>query len=47
MFAGKLELKPIILGGRDAWRAAEVLAARKIPVIYSGVFSGPRATFSG
>ena len=42
MFAGKLDLKPIIVGGRDAWRLADVLAERGIPVIYSGVFSVPR-----
>jgi imidazolonepropionase-like amidohydrolase len=31
----------IIAGGRDAWRVAETLASKKIPVIYSHVFTLP------
>lgn len=42
MFSAELELRPIIVGGRDAWKAAELLAARNVPVIYDGVFDGPR-----
>ncbi len=42
MFAGQLELRPVILGGRDAWRVADVLARREVPVIYEGIFSTPR-----
>lgn len=41
-FAESLGLRPIILGGRDAWKVADVLAARKVPVIYDAVFSLPR-----
>jgi imidazolonepropionase-like amidohydrolase len=42
MFAGRLELKPVIFGGRDAWRLADLLAKREVPVIFEGVFSAPR-----
>lgn len=42
MFAEQLKLKPVILGGRDAWRCADVLAARRVPVIYEGTFGVPR-----
>lgn len=42
LFAEKHELRPIIVGGRDAWQLAGLLAERKIPVIYSGIFSLPR-----
>lgn len=41
VFAEKLKLKPVILGGRDAWKCADLLAQRKVPVIYEGVFSQP------
>lgn len=41
IFADELKLKPVILGGRDAWKLADVLAARQIPVIYEGVFDIP------
>lgn len=40
-FAAELELKPIILGGRDAWKLADLLAERDVPVIYQGVFAVP------
>ncbi|MCG3127074.1 MAG: Imidazolonepropionase [Phycisphaerae bacterium] len=42
MFAEQLKLKAVILGGRDAWRCADVLAARRIPVIFEGTFGVPR-----
>lgn len=41
MFADAVKIKPVILGGREAWRAADVLAARNVPVIYEGVYSTP------
>jgi imidazolonepropionase-like amidohydrolase len=41
IFAEKLELKPLILGGREAWKLADVLADRGVPVIYEGVFAMP------
>lgn len=42
LFAAQLELRPVILGGRDAWKAADLLAARHVPVIYDAVFQAPR-----
>ena len=36
------DYKIIIVGGRDAWRAATLLAANKIPVIYESIFAMPR-----
>lgn len=42
LFAAQLELRPVILGGRDAWKAADLLAARNVPVIYDAVFQSPR-----
>ena len=44
LFAEQLELKPIIVGGREAWKAADLLAKKQVPVIYEGVFSVPRGT---
>ncbi|MFO0840563.1 MAG: amidohydrolase family protein [Phycisphaerae bacterium] len=41
LFAEQLELKPVILGGRDAWKLADLLAKRSVPVIYEGVFDVP------
>lgn len=40
-WAGTKNYKVIIAGGRDAWRLAEPLAAKKIPVIFSDVFGLP------
>lgn len=34
-------LKMILTGGRDAWMTAELLASKKIPVIYSHTFTLP------
>jgi len=31
----------VIAGGRDAWRVADLLAARKVPVIFEHVFTQP------
>jgi imidazolonepropionase-like amidohydrolase len=33
--------KIVIVGGRDAWQVAELLAARKVPVIYEFTFNLP------
>ncbi|HOX59430.1 MAG TPA: amidohydrolase family protein [Candidatus Paceibacterota bacterium] len=33
--------KIILAGGRDAWMAAELLAARKVPVVYEHTFTQP------
>ncbi len=40
-WAGTNKYKIIIAGARDAWRLAEPLAAKKIPVIFSDVFGLP------
>lgn len=40
-FADEHGLRPIILGGREAWKLADLLAARTIPVIFEGVFAIP------
>ncbi len=40
-FADRHELQPVIFGGRDAWKLADLLAARDIPVIYEGTFAMP------
>lgn len=42
VFADRLGLKPIILGGEDAWKLADLLAATHVPVIYDQVFAMPR-----
>lgn len=41
LFADEFGLKAVLLGGRDAWKAADLLAARNVPVIYEGVFALP------
>lgn len=40
-FADEMKLKPIILGGNDAWRVASLLKEKNVPVILTGVFSLP------
>jgi imidazolonepropionase-like amidohydrolase len=46
-WAGTNHFKVIITGGRDAWMVAELLAAKKVPVVYSHTFTLPsRATES-
>ena len=40
-FAEELKLKPIILGGDDAWKVASLLKEKNVPVILTGVFSLP------
>ena len=40
-FAEELKLKPIILGGNDAWKVASLLKEKNVPVILTGVFSLP------
>lgn len=42
LFAEQVGLRPVLVGGRDAWRLADLLAARGVPVIYEGVFANPR-----
>ncbi len=40
-FAEEMRLKPIILGGDDAWKAASYLKERNVPVILSGTLDLP------
>lgn len=40
-FADEMKLKPIILGGNDAWKVATLLKEKNVPVILTGVFSLP------
>ena len=40
-FAREMKLKPIILGGRDAWQVTDLLAQHQVPVILTGVMSLP------
>ncbi len=40
--ARRLELRVVLLGGREAWKVADLLVAQDVPVIYEGVFSVPR-----
>lgn len=40
-FAEEMKLKPIILGGNDAWKIANLLKEKNVPVILTGVFSLP------
>ncbi len=40
-FAEELKLKPIILGGDDAWKITALLKEKNIPVILSGIWDLP------
>lgn len=40
-FAEEMKLKPIILGGDDAWKMAGVLKEKNVPVILTGVLNLP------
>ncbi len=40
-FAEEMKLKPIILGGNDAWKVAGLLKEKNVPVILTGIFSLP------
>ena len=41
LWASTNHLKTILVGGRDAWMAADLLASKKIPVVYSHTFTLP------
>jgi len=41
-FAKEMKLKPIILGGGDAWQVASFLKENDVPVLVTGVMSLPR-----
>src|SRR5689334_1178132 len=40
-FSEEMKLKPIILGGDDAWKVASLLKEKNVPVILTGVLSLP------
>ncbi|MBD0327269.1 MAG: amidohydrolase family protein, partial [Pyrinomonadaceae bacterium] len=40
-FANEMRLRPIILGGGEAWKAATLLKERNVPVILTGVLNLP------
>lgn len=40
-FAEEMKLKPIILGGNDAWKVASLLKEKNVPVIVTGVLDLP------
>ena len=40
-FAEEMKLKPIILGGNDAWKVASLLKEKNVPVILTGIFELP------
>src|ERR1051325_573305 len=40
-FAEEMKLKPIILGGDDAWKVASLLKEKNVPVILNDIFSLP------
>jgi imidazolonepropionase-like amidohydrolase len=40
-FAEEMKLKPILLGGDDAWKIASLLKEKNVPVILTGILSLP------
>nr|MBA2339823.1 amidohydrolase family protein [Pyrinomonadaceae bacterium] len=40
-FAEEMKLRPIILGGNDAWKAAQFLKEKNVPVILTGILDLP------
>jgi imidazolonepropionase-like amidohydrolase len=40
-FADEMKLKPIILGGNDAWKVVNLLKEKNVPVILTGILSLP------
>jgi imidazolonepropionase-like amidohydrolase len=42
-FAKEMKLKPIILGGGDAWRVADFLKQNDVPVIVNSILAMPRS----
>ena len=40
-FAEEMKLRPIILGGNDAWKVAQLLREKNVPVILNGVLDLP------
>jgi imidazolonepropionase-like amidohydrolase len=40
-FVSEMKVKGIIVGGQEAWKAADVLKANNIPVVYTHIYSLP------
>jgi len=40
-FADEMKVKAIIMGGQEAWKAAELLKQKNVPVIYTNIYSLP------
>lgn len=40
-FAEEQKLKPIVIGGRDAWRMTDYLVEHKVPIIYTNTLGFP------
>lgn len=40
-FVGEMKIRGIIVGGQEAWKAADVLKQNNIPVIYTNIYSLP------
>ena len=40
-FVADMKIKGIVVGGQEAWKAADVLKANSIPVIYTNIYSNP------
>ncbi len=40
-FVGEMKVKGVIVGGQEAWKAADVLKANSIAVIYTNIYSLP------
>jgi phosphoglycolate phosphatase-like HAD superfamily hydrolase len=40
-FAEEMKIKPIILGGNDAWKVASLLKEKNVPVILTGILNLP------
>jgi imidazolonepropionase-like amidohydrolase len=45
-FAAEFKLRPILYGGRDAWKAVERLKAERVPVLLRVNFAEPQARLS-
>jgi imidazolonepropionase-like amidohydrolase len=46
-WAGARQYRIVIAGGRDAWMAAELLAEKRVPVIYESTFDQPAHDSNG
>ena len=46
-FAEVFNLKPVILGGADAWKEADTLAEKNIPVIVTSIYQLPFSGYGG